>query len=85
MEALDILRDWSDNCVHPTPWAVFLDLIGESEEIFGKCISPSMEAARKSLGYLELSYLAAALEEYATRPSDVRVYARELVESEMRP
>lgn len=85
MEAIDTLRDWSDNCVHPTPWAVFLDLIGESEELFGECISPSMEAARTSLGYLELSYLAAALEAYATRPSDVREYARQLVESELRP
>jgi hypothetical protein len=84
-EAVAGLYAWSENCESPTPFAVFLDLIGESWHLFGGCIVDRMADATPQLGYMELSHLANALEEYATRPNEVRTYTRALVETEMTP
>jgi len=81
-EAVRDLCDWSLNCEHPTPWAVFLDLTGLWAELFGGTLCESMEEAAAGLGYVELSKIAAALEEYATRPQAVEAYARDLLEAE---
>lgn len=63
------LRSWSDNCVHPTPYVLFLDLIGWTAEHFGETVVS--EISDVNLGYVELGYLADALQEYAKRPHDV--------------
>lgn len=63
------LWHWSTNYdAGKGPFTVFLDLIGWSEENIGE---PLYDMRPASLGYLELGKLAAALEEYATRPGDV--------------
>ncbi len=62
------------------PFTLFLDLIGWSEDELGEDVYCYTE---RSLGYLELSKLAAALEEYACRPHDVRSYVDELMVAEM--
>lgn len=63
------LISWATNYDFPqTPYAVFLDLIGYSEEEFGERL---LTAAPKCLGYLEIGMLADALTEYANRPGDI--------------
>jgi hypothetical protein len=52
-----------------TPYHIFLDLIGYSDEHFGMSIFTGNP--RDVLGYLELSYLADALKEYAENPQAV--------------
>ena len=42
------------------------------------------DLAHKSLGYLELDYLADALKEYADRPGDVMEFVNKLMEAESR-
>ena len=86
-ESVAGLYSWSENCEHPTPFAVFFDLIGESEEIFGESICGNVTVAEiaRRFGYMELSHLANALDDYATRPNEIRDYARALVETELRP
>jgi len=63
------LIHWSTNYDHTSknnPLIAFLILIGYNEQELGE---PNGEVA--PLGYLELGYLADALQEYATRPQDV--------------
>lgn len=69
------LVSWSHNCDFPTPFNLFLDLIGYSEERFGH----NFCAKIPTLGFLELSKLAHALDEYATRPQDVDVWLEKLM------
>ncbi len=57
------------------PISLFLDLIGWSDENLGE---PIYDLANASLGYVELSKLAAALTEYADRPHDVYAWISEL-------
>lgn len=84
-ESVAGLYSWSENCEHPTPFAVFLDLTGLSEEIFGDCISADMATAARNMGYMELAHLANALDDYSARPNETGAYARALVETEMQP
>ena len=86
-ESVAGLYSWSENCESPTPFAVFFDLIGESEAMFGECIAGDMTVSQMAagFGYMELAHLANALDDYATRPNEIRAYARALVETEMAP
>ena len=56
------LFSWSHNYNFPSPFSVFLDLVGYSEEEFGEPLVPGLPP---SLGYLELHLLGAALSEYS--------------------
>jgi hypothetical protein len=58
-----------------TPYQVFLDLIGYSDEHFGE---PIVKNASKVLGYLEIDYLGDALKEYAKNPDDVLKWIEQL-------
>lgn len=53
------------------PMALFLDLIGYSEEEYGETMSSS---SADRLGYHELIELADALKAYTEAPGDVRAY-----------
>ena len=78
--AVQDLYSWSLNFdAGRGPFAVFLDLIGWSEENIGGGV-----ASEPTLGYVELSKLADALQEYATRPHDVYAYAEALINAEGR-
>lgn len=74
------LFEWSLNC-EGEPFRKFLDLIGYSDENFGKSVGDWSEPS-KNLGYLELSYLADALNEYADNPHEIFKYIDELFEAE---
>lgn len=76
------LWDWSENHEYPTPATLFLDLIGYSLEQHGELLCGNMEQAISCLGYLELSMLGQALDEYATRPLDVIEFVEQLLAAE---
>lgn len=81
-EAVQDLYSWGLNYdAGKGPFPLLLDLIGWSEDELGE---PIYSLADASLGYLELSKLAAALSEYADRPHDVREYVDALMEAEAR-
>lgn len=63
------------------PISLYLDLIGWSEEHYGE---PLYDLSTASLGYLELSKLAAALTAYADDPHGVYAYVEALMEAELR-
>jgi len=67
-EVVQDLADWSENCERPTPFGLFLDLVGWSEEIFGCNLC---DGQLPSLGYVEAGKLAAALGAWSDRPRDV--------------
>ena len=61
--------EWSANCEWSrSPYALFLDLIGVSQERFGENLTTTVP----DLGYVELDKLANALAEYAKRPNDLK-------------
>jgi hypothetical protein len=62
-----------------TPLLVFLDLIGYSKDNWGENQVPD---ASKVLGYLEISHLADALQEYSTTPIQASDYIDELLSAE---
>lgn len=70
LDGVVTLYEWSENFEWPSPWALFLDVIGYSAENFGETIFDVKEQGSK-LGYVELDYLADALKEYAIKPRDV--------------
>ena len=63
-----------------SPYLLFLDLIGYSEEEYGTSF---ISEPSKVLGYLEMDYLADALKEYATRPQDIADIIRKHNELEL--
>lgn len=74
------LWHWSTNCdPGKGPFTLFLDLIGWSEDEIGETL---FSLSSTSLGYLELSKLADALNEYTDRPTDVRKWVDELMRIE---
>jgi hypothetical protein len=76
-EAVQSLSDWSENCEHPTPFALFLDLIGWSEDAYGERLcSESMPA----MGYVEAYKLAQALEAWSDHPREVEACVSDLIE-----
>lgn len=81
LEPVASLYSWSTNYDSGKgPFTVFLDLIGWSMDELGDTLYNLRDA---SLGYLELSYLAKALETYSDRPSDVMDYVNALMSAEM--
>lgn len=81
-DAVQTLYSWSLNYdAGHGPFTLFVDLIGWSDENLGQ---PLYDLATMSLGYVELSYLAAALTEYADRPHDVSEYVDRLLDAETR-
>ncbi len=83
LEGVSALWSWSSNYDYPTPATVFLDLIGHSMEEFEQPFT-TMEQAVKVLDWLAISYVADALQEFASRPNDVRAYVEKLLEAEGR-
>lgn len=74
------LYEWGLNCDrNSNPFLVFLDLIGWSQENYGE---PLVLGSFGSLGYLEQSYLADALNEYANQPHEVTSWVDQLMQSE---
>lgn len=80
-EEVRALVNWSTNfnVTEGTPYQVFLDLIGYSEENFGVNLVSDPE---RVLGYLELDYLADALKEYVKNPQAVTNWITRLEEIE---
>lgn len=76
------LFDWSRNYYYPTPATLFLDLIGYSLEEYGELFCHDMTKAISRLGYLELSMLGQALEEYSTQPLGVIEFVGQVLEAE---
>lgn len=80
-EATQDLYSWSLNYDPGRgPFAAFLDLIGWSED---ECGTDIYDWSNRSLGYVELSKMASALDEYASRPHDVSAYVSELMAAEV--
>ena len=61
------------------PFSLFADLIGWSEENIGASI---YDLTNPQLGYLELSYLADALKEYADKGQDAYDFTSSIIEAE---
>lgn len=79
-ETAALLR-WSINYDHPTPAALFLDIIGYSDDHFGEPLFDLRKVSER-FGYLECDYLADALKEYAQRPGPVMEYVSAYLEAE---
>lgn len=63
------LINWAYNESYPNTYTLFLDLIGWTEDHIGETI---YDLSKQTPGYVELSYLADALESYSNRPNDIR-------------
>ena len=68
------LIKWASNEFWPNTYALFLDITGLSDELGLGPLTVDSEITR---GYLEISYLAAALELWSTRPNDIREFILE--------
>jgi hypothetical protein len=68
------LYRWAWSNPDRAPWAVFLDLIGWSDEHHGRSIGVR---AGDVGGYAEVHLLGKALVEYAHRPTDVLAWIEE--------
>lgn len=69
LEPIQDFFDWSENHDYPSPFTLFLDLIGYSQEEFGETFTTLDQVVNK-LGYLELGYLGEALVTYSDRPQE---------------
>ena len=66
-EEVKALFEWSLNYDHPDrPFNLFSDIIGYSEEHYGTRMWSGKFAS--TIGYMEASYLASALEEWSNAP-----------------
>ena len=81
-EETSALAHWSLNydIKTGTPFQIFLDLIGYSEEEYGTKLFNGNTS--QVLGYMELDYLGDALKEFATSPLSVRQFLDELFKLE---
>lgn len=81
-EETSSLASWSLNYDSKTgtPFQIFLDLIGYSEDEFGTKLFAGDFS--RVLGFMELDYLGDALKEYANNPEPVRNFLTELFELE---
>ena len=76
------LYQWSTNYeAGRTPFTLFIDLIGYTQEQFGEAL---YNLDNPQLGYLELDYLGDALKEYATIGGDAYDYVVRILEAEGR-
>ena len=74
------LYNWSMNYdAGKTPFTLFVDLIGYSQEQLGATL---YDLSNPQLGYLELDYLGDALKEYATIGSDAYDYVVAIINAE---
>jgi hypothetical protein len=83
-EGVATLYSWSSNYEDFKPFRKFLDLIGFAETYYG---DDSIRLAdwknpTDGLGYMEIGYLADALQEYANRPQDVERFIMEILDVE---
>jgi hypothetical protein len=79
-DAVQDLYSWSLNFdAGKGPFALFLDIIGWSEENLGEAI---YNASKPVIGYLEAAKLGAALTEYADQPHGVMAYVEALMAAE---
>lgn len=67
---------------YPTPATLFLDLVGYSLEEHGQLLISDMTTIINKLGYLELSMLGEAMDQFATRPLDAIDYVEKLLAAE---
>ena len=74
------LYQWSTNFHFPSPFSVFLDLVGYSEEEFGESLV--QDNISSILGYKELDLLGLALQEFAEDPNRAEDYIRFLLFAE---
>jgi hypothetical protein len=83
-EGVATLYSWSSNYEDFKPFRKFLDLIGYPETAYGDDTVTLADWSRPTdgLGYMEIGYLADALQEYANRPEDVERFIMELLEVE---
>lgn len=79
-EAIDALKNWDTNYeAGRGPMALFLDLVGYSEE---QGMDPLFDLKNNVLGYLELDYLADALKIYAQVGQEAHDYVTNLMNME---
>ena len=78
VEATANLASWSGNYDHPTPFALFLDIIGVSDEQYGEPMFDLKQCPSK-MGFLEIGMLGEALREYADNPGDVTEWVNALL------
>lgn len=64
---------WSDGYDFPTPFTVFLDIIGWNDAHFGGKVANPMP----DMGYLEATLLGQALIEYALDPDGIHKFVTE--------
>jgi hypothetical protein len=64
-----------------TPYHIFLDLIGYSDDVYGTLLFNHKDFSRV-LGFMELDYLGDALKEYANNPQAVLDFLGEIDEAE---
>ena len=69
MKPVADLIGWAYNETYPTTYTLFLDLIGWTNDYVGQTI---YDLKKQTPGYLELSYLAEALNAYSYSPNAVR-------------
>lgn len=81
-EGVARLFSWSANYDHPTPAALFLDIIGYSDEQFGEPLFDLSQITGR-FGYVEIGMLAKALDEYSDRPGDVMEYVEQYLAAEV--
>lgn len=73
------LISWSENYDYPSPFTLFLDLIGWSEQEFGE---RQCKDKWPTLGYLEVSMLGEALQQYSENPDEVNFWLGDLLAAE---
>ena len=73
------LINWSMNCDYPTPFNLFMDITGISEEEYGERLCGEK---LPNMGYMEIGYLADALVEYSENPSRVKKWLDKLLREE---
>ncbi len=75
------LYNWSTNYNSwSSPFALFIDMIGWSEENWGCKV---YTAESHQFGYIELSHIADALQEYVRHPQETHEYVSALLEAEI--
>jgi hypothetical protein len=79
------LYQWSLNYeAGKTPFTIFIDLIGYSDNEIGMKVFDYSESIYKTLGYLEIGYLGDALKEYADKGESAYDFVVSLIEAEGR-
>ena len=77
------LYQWSLNYeAGKTPFTIFIDLIGYSDNEIGMKVFDYSESIYKTLGYLEISYLGDALKEYADKGESAYDYVVAIINAE---